>query len=245
MHRFFVSPGQIEDGQVTIDGEDFKHITRVLRLRDDEAIEVCDGRGTDHIVMVETVGKDSLTGRILESRPSRGETDGLRVTLFQGVPKGQKMESVIQKCVEAGAASIVPFTSVRTVVKLGDKEEKKTRRWQRVAYEAAKQSKRGVVPHVAEATTLSAVADTLDNYDLVLIAYEGEEKNSLKSVISSLEFDPERIAVIVGPEGGFAPDEVAMIEEAGGYSVSLGRRILRTETAGVVLLAQLNFFYED
>ncbi|ALU15888.1 RNA methyltransferase RsmE family [Eubacterium limosum] len=125
MHRFFVSPGQIEDGQVTIDGEDFKHITRVLRLRDDEAIEVCDGRGTDHIVTVETVGKDSLTGRILESRPSRGETDGLRVTLFQGVPKGQKMESVIQKCVEAGAASIVPFTSVRTVVKLGDKEKKR------------------------------------------------------------------------------------------------------------------------
>ena len=79
----------------------------------------------------------------------------------------------------------------------------------------------------------------------MLIAYEGEEENSLKSVISSLEFDPERIAVIVGPEGGFAPDEVAMIEEAGGYSVSLGRRILRTETAGVVLLAQLNFFYED
>lgn len=94
-------------------------------------------------------------------------------------------------------------------------------------------------------TTLSAVADTLDNYDLVLIAYEGEEESSLKDVISCLEFDPERIAVIIGPEGGFAPAEVAMIEEAGGYSVSLGRRILRTETAGVVLLAQLNFFYED
>ena len=131
------------------------------------------------------------------------------------------------------------------MVKLGDKEEKKTRRWQRVAYEAAKQSKRGIIPHVAELTTLSAVADTLDNYDLVLIAYEGEEESSLKDVISSLEFDPERIAVIIGPEGGFAPAEVAMIEEAGGYSVSLGRRILRTETAGVVLLAQLNFFYED
>ena len=155
------------------------------------------------------------------------------------------MESVIQKCVEAGAASIVPFTSERTVVKLGDKEEKKTRRWQRVAYEAAKQSKRGIIPHVAEVTTLSALADTLDNYDLVLIAYEGEEESSLKDVISCLEFDPERIAVIIGPEGGFAPAEVAMIEEAGGYSVSLGRRILRTETAGVVLLAQLNFFYED
>ena len=245
MHRFFVSPGQIEDGLVTIEGEDFKHITKVLRLRDDEAIEVCDGRGTDYIACVETVGKDSLKGRILESRPSRGETDSLRVTLFQGVPKGQKMESVIQKCVEAGAASIVPFTSERTVVKLGDKEEKKTRRWQRVAYEAAKQSKRGIIPHVAELTTLSAVADTLDNYDLVLIAYEGEEESSLKDVISSQEFDPERIAVIIGPEGGFAPAEVAMIEEAGGYSVSLGRRILRTETAGVVLLAQLNFFYED
>ena len=98
---------------------------------------------------------------------------------------------------------------------------------------------------MAEVTTLSAVADTLDNYDLVLIAYEDEEESSLKSVISSLEFDPEKIAVIIGPEGGFAPAEAAMIEEGGGYSVSLGRRILRTETAGVVLLAQLNFFYED
>ena len=127
------------------------------------------------------------------------------------------------------------------MVKLGDKEEKKTRRWQRVAYEAAKQSKRGIIPHVAELTTLSAVADTLDNYDLVLIAYEGEEESSLKDVISSLEFDPERIAVIIGPEGGFDAEEVEFARAHGAVTATLGPRIQRTETAPLAALAILMF----
>lgn len=245
MHRFFVSPKQIEDGCVTIEGEDFKHITKVLRLGNEESIEVCDGNGRDHIAVVEQVGKDSLTCHIAESRPSAGENRSLHLTLFQGLPKGQKMESIIQKCVEVGVASVVPFSSKRTVVQLGDKKDKKAQRWQRIAYEAAKQSKRGRVPEICEPMPLSKILDILDNYDLVLVAYEAEEEKMLKSVLMTLEFDPENVGVIIGPEGGFAPEEVEALEEAGAYSVSLGKRILRTETAGVVLLSQLNFFYED
>ncbi|MEG2284200.1 MAG: RsmE family RNA methyltransferase [Eubacterium sp.] len=244
MHRFFVKPDQIEDGNVIINGEDFKHITRVLRLKNGESIEVSDGRGTDYIVVIESVDKDFLIGKILESYRSRGEIEKSIVTLFQGLPKGSKMETIIQKTVETGVQNIVPFASERTVVQIKDKQDKKVLRWQRISYEAAKQSKRGIVPIVNEPMALNDIVNMLDDYDLVLVAYESEKDQSLKDVLSSLEFDPKTVAVIIGPEGGFAPEEIEMIEECGGYSVSLGKRILRTETAGVVLLAQLNFFYE-
>ncbi|MDO4287711.1 MAG: 16S rRNA (uracil(1498)-N(3))-methyltransferase [Eubacterium sp.] len=245
MHRFFVKPHQIEADSITIDGEDFKHITKVLRLKDQEEIEICDGADKDYIAVVDQVEKDYLVAKILRTHNAFGENQKIKVTLFQGVPKGTKMETVIQKCVETGVVEITPFTSKRTVVNLKEKADKKLARWQRIAYEAAKQSKRGMVPVVSEMMTLAEVADALDNYDLVILAYEDAREQSLKDVLSSLEYDPQTIAVIVGPEGGFAPEEAAMIEEAGGYAVTLGHRILRTETAGMVVLSQLNFFYED
>lgn len=244
MHRFFVKPEQITDGKIIIEGEDFKHITKVLRLKDQEEIEICDGISTDYIAVVDQVEKDHLTAKIMSSCSASGENQKIRVTLFQGLPKGTKMETVIQKCVETGVSEITPFISKRTVVNLKDKADKKQVRWQRIAYEAAKQSKRGMVPVINEMMKLETVADLLDNYDLVLLAYENARELTLKDVLSSLEYDPQNIAVIIGPEGGFAPEEAKMIEEAGGYTVSLGRRILRTETAGIVMLSQLNFFYE-
>lgn len=245
MHRFFVNIDQIADDKITLDGDDFKHITKVLRIDENEAFEVCDGMGMDYIVKIDNVQKDHLQASIEETRMSKGENNEIEITLFQGITKGSKMDEIVKHTVEAGVLTIVPFVSKRTVSKLSDIKEKKIERWQRIAYEAAKQSKRGVVPVVANPEKLSAIANTLDNYDLVLIAYEKEQEISLKDMLLKLEFDPEKIALIIGSEGGLELEEAKMLEEACGRSISLGNRILRSETAGVYAIAQLNFFYES
>jgi 16S rRNA (uracil1498-N3)-methyltransferase len=249
MHRFFVKPDQIRETQISIDGEDFRHITRVLRLGKDDCIEVCDGQGTDYQVVLEAPGSQSVTGQIKESHPSQGETAGLQVTLFQGLPKGTKMEVIIQKSVELGVREIVPFASVRAVAQVTEKKDKKTERWQRIAYEAAKQSKRGLVPVVRPPQSLKGILAQVAAFDLLLLAYEDENRQTLREVLTQFGQKnngaaPLKIGVIVGPEGGFDKTEVDQCTKAGVASVSLGKRILRTETAGMVVLSQLNFWQE-
>lgn len=249
MHRFFVSSNHIKDGKISIDGEDFKHITKVLRLGPGEIIEVCDGRGMDYLVVLEEKMDRMITGRITGMIPSQGETENMDITLFQGLPKGTKMEVIIQKSVELGVDRIVPFHAIRAISQIKDKKDKKIERWQRIAYEAAKQSKRGLIPVVGEPMDLKALLQGANDYDLLLLAYEDEKKQSLKKVLMGLSpltlKNPLKIGVIVGPEGGFDPREVCLCEEAGAQSVSLGKRILRTETAGMVVLSQLNFWREE
>ncbi|MBC3889152.1 RsmE family RNA methyltransferase [Acetobacterium paludosum] len=249
MHRFFVKSDQISDQQILIAGEDFKHITKVLRLAKDDLIEICDGQGTDYQVALESPGSQSISGVIKKIWASQGETADLQVTLFQGLPKGTKMEVIIQKSVELGVREIVPFFSMRSISQIKDKKDKKIERWQRIAYEAAKQSKRGIVPAVKELHTLKAILNKVSDFDLLLLAYEDENKQTLKKVLMQFEENNEsrkrlKIGVIIGPEGGFDPQEVLHCREAGAVSVSLGKRILRTETAGMVVLSQLNFWKE-
>jgi RNA methyltransferase, RsmE family len=249
MHRFFVESGQISDQQMLISGEDFRHITKVLRLGKGDLIEVCDGRGTDYLVALESPASQSISGSIRETYPSQGETADLQVTLFQGLPKGTKMEVIIQKSVELGVHEIVPFSSVRAVAQIKDKKDKKIERWQRIAYEAAKQSKRGIVPMVKAPQTVKEILAHASDYDLLLLAYEDESRQTLKEVLTQFEgknvtASPLQIGVIIGPEGGFDRLEVNQCGAAGAASVSLGKRILRTETAGMVVLSQLNFWQE-
>lgn len=255
MHRFFVEADQITEASIIISGEDFKHITKVLRLGKDDVIEVCDGKGTDYRVTLNAPGDQTIAGSIKEQYPSQGENPELAITLFQGLPKGTKMEVIIQKCVELGVIEIVPFSSMRAVSQIKDKKDKKIERWQRIAYEAAKQSKRGIIPTIKEPQTLKALLEKAADYDLFLLAYEDENKRSLKSVLldyekknlsnneANIEFNEViKVGVIIGPEGGFDPQEVEACQAAGIISVSLGKRILRTETAGMVVLSQLNFW---
>lgn len=247
MHRFFIEPGQITEQSIVISGEDFKHITKVLRLGKDDVIEVCDGTGTDYQVVLNTPGDQTISGVIKEQYPSLGENPELSVTLFQGLPKGTKMEVIIQKCVELGVVEIVPFSSMRTISQIKDKKDKKIERWQRIAYEAAKQSKRGIIPVVKDLQTLKDVLKEAAHFDLLLLAYEDENKRSLKVALMDFEKKSEagkclKIGVIIGPEGGFDPQEAEACRAAGIISVSLGTRILRTETAGMVVLSQLNFW---
>ncbi|KNZ42014.1 RsmE family RNA methyltransferase [Acetobacterium bakii] len=247
MHRFFVTEDQITGTGITITGEDFKHITKVLRLGKGETIEVCDAGGTDYLVVLEAPMTNTITGTITEAYPSRGETPLMSVTLFQGLPKGSKMEVIIQKNVELGVDVVIPFSSRRSIAQIKDKQDKKIERWQRIAYEAAKQSKRGIIPVIGELMDLNSILKESGAFDLLLLAYEDEKKLSLKDVLTDFgrERDtPLKIGVIIGPEGGFDPQEVEVCQLAGVKSVTLGNRILRTETAGMVVLSQLNFWRE-
>lgn len=251
MHRFFVEPDQISEEAIVISGEDFKHITKVLRLGKDDLIEVCDAQGTDYQVALNSPGEQLISGRIISQYPSRGETSDLEITLFQGLPKGTKMEVIIQKSVELGVYAVVPFSSQRTISQIKDKPNKKIERWQRIAYEAAKQSKRGIIPEIRLPQTFKDVLKAVNRYDLMILAYEDEKRLTLKAALADFEKECEReceidkpmkIGVMIGPEGGFDPQEVAAVNAAGVISVSLGQRILRTETAGMVVLSQLNFW---
>ena len=247
MHRFFVEPDQIAEASIVISGEDFKHITKVLRLGKDDVIEICDGRGTDYQVALNSPGDQTVSGNIIKQYPSRGETPELVITLFQGLPKGTKMEVIIQKGVELGVYEVVPFSSLRAISQIKDKQDKKIERWQRIAYEAAKQSKRGMIPAIRLPQTLTEILKQVDDYDLMILAYEDENRLTLKAALEAFEKKNEvdkslKIGVIIGPEGGFDPQEVTACKAAGVVSVTLGQRILRTETAGMVVLSQLNFW---
>ncbi|AFA49408.1 RsmE family RNA methyltransferase [Acetobacterium woodii] len=249
MHRFFVELNQISGDTVVISGEDFKHITKVLRLGNNDVIEVCDGQGIDYQVVLSTPGDQRVGGVIKNRYPSEGENADLSVTLFQGLPKGTKMEVIIQKCVELGVTEIVPFSSQRAITQIKDKQDKKIERWQRIAYEAAKQSKRGIVPAVKNPCSLINLLAAKAHYDVFFLAYEDEQKQSLKMALDTFKKQNDvnkklKIGVIIGPEGGFDPQEVETCQAAGVVCVSLGKRILRTETAGMVVLSQLNFWRE-
>lgn len=240
MNRFFA---EVSGETVRIIGEDAHHITHVLRLQKGEKIVVCDGRGVDYQAELTELAKESVSGRVLERTPSAGEPE-LKVTLFQGIPKGDKLEFVIQKAVELGVTQIVPVQTRRCIVKVDAKKQKaKTERWNKIAQSAAKQAGRGILPQVmAPASFLDAV-EQMKGFDLPVICYEEEKKRSIKQALCGQR--PHSAAVFIGPEGGIAPEEAAALREAGFQTVSLGSRILRTETAPIAVLAMLFYEYEQ
>ncbi len=220
-------------------GEDVKHISRVLRLHAGDIVQLCDGQGNECEAVIESVAPDAVT---LQTQPwtgAKSEPD-VSVTLFQCLPKAGKMETIIQKCVELGAARFVPVQSERCVVVLKAPSEGRIERWQRASEEAAKQSKRGRIPEVALPQPLHKL--DFSAFDTVLVAYENERTVSLKQALRA--HPCRRIAVIIGPEGGFSEEEIRILTEKGAVSVSLGTRILRTETAGMAMLAQILYEVE-
>lgn len=234
MHRFFVN----QLNTITkITGEDVKHITRVLRLQNGDTVTLCDGQGHECEAAITGIENNTVTFHCGDIVFSRTEPN-TQITLFQGLPKSGKMELIIQKCVEIGIHEITPILTERCVVQPKESFSARIERWQKVSEEAAKQSRRGYIPKI---TSLCKLRD-LDfcTYDLVLVAYENEENTSLKSIIKS--FSGKKAAIIIGPEGGFAESEIKILNDKGAVCISLGPRILRTETAGMTLLAQ--FLYE-
>lgn len=245
MPRFFAERENIKDTYIIIDNEDVNHISRVLRLGEGDEITVCDGQGFDYKALIREIKSKQIVCDILEKNKSNTEPN-IEVILFQGLPKASKMDYIIQKTTELGISKIVPCALSRCVVKLENKkaESKKTERWQKIAQAAAKQSGRGIVPEISMPVSLSEALEQLKKCDICFVPYECEEINTLKRVLTSVK-EPKTVGFIVGPEGGFDPAEIEKISEAGINTITLGKRILRTETAGEAVLSMIMYEIGD
>ena len=222
MPRFFAN---IENNRVIIGGEDAHHISRVLRMRAGDEITVCDGRGMDCLCAIEMVDKSKVAARVLSNEVNQAEPK-ISITLFQGIPKQSKMEVIIQKAVEMGVTDIVPLVTNRCVAK-----EAKLERWRKVALEAAKQCGRGRIPEVHEAISFGEAIKA--DVGCKIMPYELESEGRLKDV---LDVSLRDIGIFIGPEGGFEEFEAEAARAAGVKTVTLGKRILRTETAASAVI---------
>ena len=232
MPRFFMAGTNILGGMAIMKGRDAEHV-RVLRLRPGEDMIICDGQGTDYKCRLVSADKEQVEAEVIEVVPCPAEPS-VKVTVLCGLPKGDKTDYIIQKCVEAGAYEIMFFDSERCIAK-PDKPEKKLERWQRIAEAAAKQSGRGIIPQVSWAGDFTAVLDIAVKKDLGLFMYETGEREKLDDVLSANK-DIATAAIITGPEGGFAQFEADLARVCKLHICSMGERILRCETAPVVAL---------
>lgn len=246
MYQFFVEPCQIQGNRIIITGKDVNHIKNVLRMKPGEEISVSNGMdGNEYRCGIEELGEEEI---ICELRFIKEEGTELpsRVYLFQGLPKADKMELIIQKAVELGVYEIIPVSTKRAVVKLDEKKAKgKVLRWQGIAEAAAKQSKRGIVPKVQNVMTFKEAVKYSSLAQIKMIPYElSKGMDKTREIIDNLK-PGEDIAVFIGPEGGFAPEEIEQAIKEGLVPITLGRRILRTETAGMTVLSILMYHLEQ
>ncbi len=244
MNRFFVNQENIQGSFIRIERtEDIHHITKVLRLAEGDLIMVSDSTEFEYLAKITEMSRGEVLLQVMEKSPFRREPN-LRVTLFQGIPKQGKMEFIVQKCTELGVDSVVPVFMDRTVVVDRGDYWKKVVRYQVIAEEAAKQCHRGKIPEIRQSTETSDMLERLKGFDLVVFPYEEEEATTIKGLLSALEEKHRRVALVIGPEGGFSPREVEEITRMGIQPVSLGRTILRTETAGMAALAMTMYELE-
>lgn len=245
MHHFFTEPSQIGEKEIRITGSDVNHIRNVLRMRPGEEVLVSDGQGKEYRCKLTDIADTSVTASIMWRLGGNAELPS-RITLFQGLPKGDKLEYIIQKCVELGAVRIVPVQTKRTVVKLDAKKEQlRRKRWTAISESAAKQSGRGIVPEIGAVTDFSQALAEAAELDVCLIPYElAQGMDRTKELINSLR-PGEDIAVFIGPEGGFSGEEIQQAVCAGINPVTLGKRILRTETAGMTVLSIIMYHLEN
>ncbi len=245
MHCFYCEANNVAEEQITITGSDVNHIKNVLRMERGEELMVCDGTGMQYTCQI----KDFSAGEVLLSvqKAEKASTElPVRLKLYQGLPKKDKMELIIQKAVELGAAEIIPVMTKRCIVKLEDekKEAKKRERWQAIAESAAKQSGRGIIPTVGRVVNYKEAIKKAASEGMAIIPYEmAEGMKSLKSAAKKAAGE-QVVSVFIGPEGGFEEAEIAFAEENGVVPVSLGKRILRTETAGFTTLSVLMYEIE-
>lgn len=248
MYQFFVNPGQINenDRSVIITGTDVNHIKNVLRMRPGEEIAVSNGQdGREYRCGILELGEDEIRCELRFVKEDGVELP-VRVTLFQGLPKGDKMELIVQKAVELGVYEIVPVAAGRCVVKLDERKAAAKRdRWQGIAEAAAKQSRRAVIPQIAPVTDFARALELAADMETRLIPYElAQGMERTREMLSKIE-PGQRVAVFIGPEGGFEEREIARAQEKGISPVTLGKRILRTETAGMTVLAWIGYLMEQ
>lgn len=248
MRKFFVESNQINNNQIEILGEDINHIKNVLRLEIGEKIKICDKTNQINYIseIVEITAKCVICS-ILEKAKNEAEGN-VELHIFQGLPKADKMELIIQKGTELGVSEFIPVAFKRSIVKLSGKDEaKKIDRWNKIAEVAAKQSGRDLVPKVRNIENIKNICNQIKDYDIVLLAYELEEKNYIKNELQKLKKQKEKykIAVIIGPEGGIEQEEVDIMESNGAKVISLGKRILRTETVALQVSSIIMYELEN
>lgn len=237
MHHFFVLPQAVEGDKVTITGPDVNHIRNALRMRQGESLLISDGEGNDYHCRISLIESGLVEARVIERRESRELP--VRLYLFQGLPKSDKMELIIQKAVELGGYEIIPVITKNAVVKLDAKKERsRLERWQAISESAAKQSGRSKIPKVEKVMLLKEALEMAEGLDRILIPYENQSGiDTMRKALEETGEDTRSIAVFIGPEGGFDESEILLAKEQGAVPVSLGRRILRTETAGLAILS--------
>jgi 16S rRNA (uracil1498-N3)-methyltransferase len=233
MHKFFVDAGSINGQVVCITGDDVKHLSGVLRLKKGELIQVCDGKSSEYICSISEIEKKQVICHIEECFKSTSEPP-ISITLYQGLPKAQKMDLIVQKCTEIGVCRIVPVKTSRVVVRAEEKDlGSKLDRWRRIAEEAAKQSNRGRIPEIGGLMDFKTALQEAMELDLAVMPYEQEKAVGLRKAMA-LRNGVMTCGIFIGPEGGFEDEEVSDAMSRGITPVTLGPRILRTETAGFV-----------
>jgi 16S rRNA (uracil1498-N3)-methyltransferase len=244
MHKFFVSRESIDGNTAYITGDDVKHIYRVLRLDAGSRVNINDCSGKEYLGEILSVDKKEVVVNLLEELECNNESN-LRITLFQGLPKSSKMDLIVQKATELGIAAITPIITERVVVRNELGEFTKTERWKRIALEACKQSKRSLIPEVNVPIEFEEFIQRSEEFDLIVVPYENQEGFGVKKLISSVKLPITNVAIVIGPEGGFEESEISTLSEKGAKIVTLGSRILRTETAGFVCAALLQYELGD
>lgn len=242
MQKFFVETNQIdkENGIIKIEGEDVNHIKNVLRCNIGEKIEICEksDNPVKYVCEILELAQKQIMCKIIE-KIDRSNEANIKIHIFQGFPKAEKMELIIQKCTELGVYEFIPTQMNRCVVKLNNKDmEKKISRWQKIAEVAAKQSGRDIIPHIRNKMTIKEIASEINDYDIIIVAYENELENGLKNVIKEIKQTDNKylnIGIIIGPEGGIEEQEIDSLKQAGAKIISLGNRILRTETVAMIM----------
>lgn len=245
MHQFFVTPMQVKEDRIYIEGQDVNHIKNVLRMKTGEQLKISDGNNKRYLCEIETMTAQEVCVRIIEEQQVNTELPS-KIYLFQGLPKGDKMELIVQKAVELGVYEVIPVATKRAVVKLDEKKAaKKVERWNGIAESGAKQSGRNVIPSVTKVMSYKEALAYAKELDVILIPYElAEGIAETKQVIEGIKKGAS-IGVFIGPEGGFETAEVEQAIESGAKAITLGRRILRTETAGLTTLSILMYHLEE
>lgn len=249
MHKFFTSQNNITETQGKILGDDVKHIYKVLRLSEGEKVVLNDCEGTEYLGKINTITKSEVIVDIIEKLDINNESR-VKIHLYQGLPKGQKMDLIVQKGTELGIYKFIPTITSRADVKLKG-EFKKLDRLNRIALEASKQSKRSIIPKVSEVVNFDEALNELKDMDLVLVPYENAENFGIKTLMKKLNDEKvdlnsiKNIGIVIGPEGGFEEEEIETLKEQGAYIITLGKRILRTETAGFTATALVQYELSD
>lgn len=249
MPKFFVTSNEINNDKIQVKGEDVNHIKNVLRAKIEDKIDICNtDEMKDYKCEIEEITNEYINCKIISEKQNDSESN-IEITIFQGLPKADKMELIIQKSVELGVNKIIPVDMERCVVRLKDKDQiKKVERWQKISEVASKQCGRGIIPEIGQVIKIKEIVDRIGEYDIILVAYEKEENNYLKFEIGKLkklEKDKKKIAIVIGPEGGLEEEEVKQLQENGAKVITLGKRILRTETVALNMISILMYELEN